>query len=55
MTKVTKRKVSHQLIIKLEFLHNCAAAEGSKLKKSNQNAIKNCPYVTNDASFAAFY
>lgn len=50
VTKVTKRKVSHQLIIKLEFLRYCAAVEGS-----NRNAIKNCLYVANDASFASFY
>lgn len=55
VTKVTKRKVSHQLIIKSEFLRNRVAAEGSKLKKSNQNAIKNCLYVTHDASFATFH
>lgn len=45
VTKVAKRKVSHQLIIKLEFMRNRVAVAGSELKKSNQNGIKNCTYV----------
>lgn len=56
MTKVPKRKVSHRLIIKLEFLRICAGGGwGSKLKKSGQNALKSCLRVTKDASFATFY
>lgn len=56
VTKVAKRKVSHQLFIELQFMSPNVAAEGSKLKKANQNGLKVSMYLPDDSGFlSAFY
>lgn len=55
VTKVAKRKVSHQLIIKLAFMSRNVAVERSKLKKGNQNGLKISIYFTDEAEFASLF
>lgn len=51
VTKVAKRKVSHQLIIKLEFM----SPGGVKVEESQSNGLKTGIPLTDDARFASVF
>lgn len=56
MTKVAKRKVSHQLFIKSQFGSLNVAGEGSKVKKGHQKGLKVSVYLPDEEDFlSGFY